>query len=108
MAAADDHTRDELPRTVSQRLSLSASSRNPSFLKPLRDDEDELKSAAIKSLSNYENSKKEKLKQVHGNGRTENTNVDRAEKKQIIEGVLKVIEEDHESFLLLIRERIDR
>ncbi|KAJ0718449.1 putative ABC-type Fe(3+) transporter [Helianthus annuus] len=40
--------------------------------------------------------------------RTGNTHIDRPDKKQIIENMLKLIEEDHESFLMRIRERIDR
>nr|KAJ0189689.1 hypothetical protein LSAT_V11C800398250 [Lactuca sativa] len=119
------HGGDELARSVSQRLSLSASSRNwasaslrdafagapggDAFEKTgIQDDEDELKLAAIERLPNYEGSKKEMLKQVPDNGRTNIANIDHLDKKQLMESVLKIVEEDNETFLRRLRERTDR
>ncbi|KAI3695946.1 hypothetical protein L1987_78952 [Smallanthus sonchifolius] len=95
-------TGDELARSVSGQLSLSASFRNwASANTGVQEDEDELKVAAIERLPTYERSRKEILNQVHAADHP-------PDKKKIITNVLKVIEEDNESFLLRIRERIDR
>ncbi|KAI7730029.1 hypothetical protein M8C21_019980 [Ambrosia artemisiifolia] len=85
------HTQDELARSMSQAFS---------FLEAPRGDEGELINlSAIESLPTFESSKKKMLNQVHDHC---------PDKKQIIQKVLKVIEEDHESFLRCIRDRIDR
>ncbi|KAI3816188.1 hypothetical protein L1987_15879 [Smallanthus sonchifolius] len=82
-------TGDELARSVSLQLSLSASFRNwasASIKEALentgvQEDEDELKLAAIERLPTYERSRKEILNQVHA--------TDPPDKKQIIANVLK-------------------
>ncbi|KAL4575281.1 hypothetical protein LXL04_022123 [Taraxacum kok-saghyz] len=119
---AASHTGDDVARS---QLSLSASSRNwasaslrdafsgapggDAFEKiGMQDDEDELKLAAIERLPTYEGSKKEMLKQVPDNGRTHTTNTGPLDKKQLMENVLKLVEEDNETFLRCLRERTDR
>ncbi|KAI3517159.1 hypothetical protein L1887_16368 [Cichorium endivia] len=121
------HAGDDLGRSLSHRLSLSTSSKNwasasvreafsgapggDAFEKiGIEDDEDELKLAAIERLPTYERSKKEMLKQVPDKGRTDLENIGPGppDKKQLRENVLKIIEEDNESFLLRLRERTDR
>ncbi|KAI3734636.1 hypothetical protein L6452_14110 [Arctium lappa] len=131
MAAA--HGGDDLARSVSQRtLSFSASSRKwasasireafsgalggDAFERLIDDDEDELKWAAIERLPTYERSKKEMLEQVTGGdhkygSRTASSGMvilGHQDKKQLMESVLKVVEQDNESFLRRLRERIDR
>ncbi|XP_024991416.1 pleiotropic drug resistance protein 2-like isoform X2 [Cynara cardunculus var. scolymus] len=125
MAAA--HGGDDLARSVSQRLSLSASSAkwaSASIREAFsgapggdafervgqQDDEDELKWAAIERLPTYDRSKKEMLEQVTAD-HERNAGMEilgHQDKKQLMESVLKVVEEDNESFLRRLRERIDR
>ncbi|KAJ9553698.1 hypothetical protein OSB04_017743 [Centaurea solstitialis] len=131
---AAGHGGDELARSVSQRLSRSASSRKwdsasireafsggvpggDAFerLGQQEDDEDELKWAAIERLPTYERSKREMLEQVTndnnyggnagGNGMVV---LGHQDKKELMESVLRVVEQDNESFLRRLRERIDR
>ncbi|CAH1430816.1 unnamed protein product [Lactuca virosa] len=119
------HGGDDMARSVSQRFSLSASSRNwasaslrdafagapggDTFEKTgIQDDEDELKLAAIERLPTYEGSKKEMLKQVPDNGRTHTPNTGPLDKKHPMESALKIVEEDNETFLRRLRERTDR
>ncbi|KAL8501204.1 hypothetical protein ACS0TY_020672 [Phlomoides rotata] len=77
------------------------------------DDEEELKWAAIERLPTYDRMRKGVLQQVLSNGRVVNSEVDVAhlgsqDKKQLLESILKVVEEDNEKFLLRLRNRTDR
>ncbi|OAY38969.1 hypothetical protein MANES_10G057300v8 [Manihot esculenta] len=77
------------------------------------DDEEELKWAAIERLPTYDRLRKGILKQVLDNGRIDFeeidvTNLGIQDKKQIMESILQVVEEDNERFLLRLRERTDR
>ena len=122
MAAA--HGGDDLARSVSQRLSFSASSRkwaSASIREAFsgapggdaferlgqQDDEDELKWAAIERLPTYERSRREMLEQVTADNAVMVT-FGHQDKKELMESVLRVVEEDNESFLRCLRERIDR
>ncbi|KAK9059824.1 hypothetical protein SSX86_020528 [Deinandra increscens subsp. villosa] len=122
-------TGDELARSASGGSSLSASFRNwaSASIKEafpgapgvdaleknvVQKDEHELKLAAIERLPTYERSRKEILNHDHdhhADGRSGIENLDHhPDKKQIIERVLEKVKEDNESFLLRIRERMDR
>lgn len=111
----------------SRRLSLSLSSRSWAsasvreafgggdvFQRSRReDDEEELKWAAIERLPTYDRLRKGILKQVLDDGRVIGEEVDVAnlglrEKKQLMENILKVVEEDNERFLQRLRDRTDR
>lgn len=132
MAAAV--TRDDLTRSMSHKASLSSPSMKGSmkgwasasirdafgapggdvFQKSgRRDDEEELKWAAIERLPTYDRMRKGILKQVLDNGRViheevDFANLDYQDKKQIMESMLKAFEDDNERLLLRLRERIDR
>ncbi|KAL9165231.1 hypothetical protein ABFS82_06G157600 [Erythranthe guttata] len=129
MAAAV--TRDELTRSMSRRASFSSSpstkgwasaSIREAFGAPggdvfqksgRKDDEEELKWAAIERLPTYDRMRKGILKQVLDNGRIVHGEVDFAnlglqDKKQIMDNMLKAFEDDNERLLLRLRERIDR
>ncbi|KAI7742385.1 hypothetical protein M8C21_015295, partial [Ambrosia artemisiifolia] len=121
-------TKDELPRSMSRGSSLSASFRKwasasikeafpgapggDAFEKSsVQEDEDELRLAAIERLPTYERSRRDVLNQSHDDGRIRRSEIssdDHPDKKESIASVLEVIKEDHESFLLRIRERINR
>ncbi|CAI9105563.1 OLC1v1004508C1 [Oldenlandia corymbosa var. corymbosa] len=77
------------------------------------DDEEELKWAAIERLPTYDRLRKGMLKQVVSNGRVltnevDVTNLDAQDKKQLMESILKVVEDDNERFLRRLRDRTDR
>ncbi|KAJ7971515.1 Pleiotropic drug resistance ABC transporter [Quillaja saponaria] len=77
------------------------------------DDEEELRWAAIERLPTYDRLRKGVLKQVLDNGKVvqnevDVTNLGMQEKKQLMESILKVVEDDNEKFLLRLRERSDR
>lgn len=77
------------------------------------DDEEELKWAALERLPTFDRLRKGIIKQVLEDGRVVGEEVDFAnlgmqEKKQIMESILKVVEEDNERFLRRLRDRIDR
>jgi ABC-type multidrug transport system ATPase subunit len=77
------------------------------------DDENELKWAAIERLPTYDRLRKGMLKQVLDNGRivheqVDVTNLGLEDKKQLMESILKVVEDDNERFLLRLRDRTDR
>ncbi|KAL9419245.1 hypothetical protein AB3S75_037074 [Citrus x aurantiifolia] len=77
------------------------------------EDEEELKWAAIERLPTYDRVRKTMLKHVLENGRIGYEEVDVSElgmqdKKNLLESILKVVEEDNEKFLLRLRERTDR
>uniref|UniRef100_A0A2N9IEM1 Uncharacterized protein n=1 Tax=Fagus sylvatica TaxID=28930 RepID=A0A2N9IEM1_FAGSY len=118
---------DELIRSMSsRRASLQSSSKRSwastsfrevwtgqgdMFQKSGReDDEEELRWAAIERLPTYDRLRKGILKQVLDNGRVgyeevDVTNLGVQGKKQLIESILKVVEEDNEKLLLRLRER---
>ena len=124
---------DDLARSMSQRMSFASSSRKSwasasikeAFTAPGGDlfqrsgrdgreeDEEELKWAAIERLPTYDRLRKGMLSQVLSNGRIVHEPVDVAnlglqDKKQLMESILKVVEEDNERFLLRLRDRTDR
>ncbi|KAK2976352.1 hypothetical protein RJ640_014183, partial [Escallonia rubra] len=121
---------DDLARSMSRRLSVASSSRRSwasasireAFSTPggdifqrsgRQEDEDELKWAAIERLPTYDRLRKGMLKQVLDNGRVVHeqvdvTNLGMQDKKQLMESILKVVEDDNERFLLRLRDRTDR
>ncbi|KAI3442852.1 uncharacterized protein J3R85_000545 [Psidium guajava] len=78
-----------------------------------QDDEEELRWAAIERLPTYDRLRKGMLKQVLDTGRVvqqevDVTNLRLQDKKQLMESILKVAEEDNERFLRRLRDRTDR
>ncbi|KAK9266397.1 hypothetical protein L1049_025254 [Liquidambar formosana] len=76
-------------------------------------DEEELKWAAIERLPTYDRLRKGMLTQVMSNGRVVHDEVDVTklgiqDKRQLMESILKVVEEDNEKFLTRLRARTDR
>lgn len=127
--AGDDLSRTLSGRSLSRKSSFASPSRkgwasasireawnSPAdvFSKSGREeDEEELKWAAIERLPTYDRVRKTMLKQVLDNGRVGYQEVDVADlgmqdKKNLLESILKVVEEDNEQFLLRLRERTDR
>ncbi|XP_027104789.1 pleiotropic drug resistance protein 2 [Coffea arabica] len=125
----DDLTRSISRGSTSRRLSLSISSRSWAsasvkevfagpggdvFQRSRReDDEEELKWAAIERLPTYDRLRKGMLKQVLDDGTVVREEVDVAnlgmqDRKQLMESILKVVEEDNERFLQRLRDRTDR
>ncbi|KAH6773057.1 pleiotropic drug resistance 6 [Perilla frutescens var. hirtella] len=116
---------DDLARTTSSRRSWRSQSirdvwqgpadvftRN-STRRQVMDDEEELRWAAIERLPTYDRLRKGMLQQVVSNGRLVHAEVDVAnlgvqDKKQLMESILKVVEDDNEKFLLRLRNRTDR
>jgi len=77
------------------------------------DDEEELKWAAIERLPTYDRMRRGMLTQIASNGRISREEVDVTklgvqDKKQLMESILKVVEEDNEKFLTRLRARNDR
>ncbi|GFZ17803.1 pleiotropic drug resistance 6 [Actinidia rufa] len=77
------------------------------------DDEEELKWAAIERLPTYDRVRKGMLQQVMSNGRVvrnemDVTNLGAQDKKQLLESILKVVEDDNDKFLRRLRDRTDR
>ncbi|PHT31504.1 ABC transporter G family member 39 [Capsicum baccatum] len=77
------------------------------------DDEQELKWAAIERLPTYDRLRKGILKQTLDVGKTNYHEVDIVhlglqDRKQILENILKVVEEDDEKLFRRLRDRIDR
>lgn len=77
------------------------------------DDEEELRWAAIERLPTYDRMRKGVLRQVLDNGRIVQSEVDvtrlgMQDKKQLMENILRVVEEDNEKFLRRVRDRTDR
>ncbi|KAM5584403.1 pleiotropic drug resistance protein 2-like [Rosa sericea] len=77
------------------------------------DEEEELKWAAIERLPTYDRMRRGMLRNVMSNGRVVNEEVDVAnlgdqDKRQLMESILKVVEEDNERFLQRLRARNDR
>ncbi|TYI31311.1 hypothetical protein ES332_A05G444200v1 [Gossypium tomentosum] len=117
-------------RSMSRRMSLAPSgsqrgwasasireawnSQTDVFQKSGREeDEEELKWAAIERLPTYDRLRKGMLKHVLEEGKVgyeqvDIDNLDVQDKKNLMESVLRVVEEDNERFLLRLRERTDR
>ncbi|GFZ12666.1 pleiotropic drug resistance 6 [Actinidia rufa] len=77
------------------------------------DEEEELKWAAIERLPTYDRLKKGMLQQATSTGRmvrneVDVTNLGAQDKKQLMESILKVVEDDNEKFLHRLRSRTDR
>lgn len=116
---------DDLSRTMSSNRSWRSQSirevwqgqpdvftRNSTRRQAL-DDEEELKWAAIERLPTYDRMRKGMLQQVVSNGRVVHaevdvTNLGAQDKKQLMESILKVVEDDNEKFLHRLRNRTDR
>ncbi|XP_055830839.1 pleiotropic drug resistance protein 2-like [Solanum dulcamara] len=110
-------------RSVSSRSWASASVREVMFTAPggdvfqrstrENDDEQELKWAAIERLPTYDRLRKGILRQTLDDGKINYHEVDVVhlglqDKKQILENILEVVEEDNERFLRRLRGRTDR
>ncbi|WRX26244.1 ABC transporter-like [Theobroma cacao] len=102
----------ELHQSSLRRYSPSvASSRNASevFSMSLQDDEEALKWAALERLPTYERLKKGLLQRSRGQtSEIEVKNLTFHERVKTVERLFKSTEEDNESFLLQLRNRIDR
>ncbi|WCJ41760.1 ABC transporter G family member 34 [Euphorbia peplus] len=77
------------------------------------DEEAELRWAAIEKLPTYDRVRKGMLKQVLSNGKIVQNEIDVTrlggdDKKQLIQSILQVVEQDNEKFLLRLRHRTDR
>ncbi|KAM0023187.1 putative ABC transporter, P-loop containing nucleoside triphosphate hydrolase [Helianthus debilis subsp. tardiflorus] len=122
---AATYSGDDLARSMSRRRSVSSSGRSwasasirEAFSASLaenrkEDDEEELKWAAIEKLPTYDRLKKGILKHVLDDGQIVHEEMDVTllgpqEKKQLIESMFKVVEEDNEKFLKKVRARTDR
>ncbi|KAL0543693.1 hypothetical protein IC582_018796 [Cucumis melo] len=126
--AAAQMVADDLARSMSRRSWASASQRSWAtasirevwqaqpdvFSRSGRqEDEEELKWAALERLPTYDRLRKGMLKHVLDNGRVVHDEVDvtkigMQEKQQLMESMLKIIEEDNEKFLRRLRDRTDR
>ncbi|CAN0926263.1 ABC transporter G family member 34 [Linum grandiflorum] len=77
------------------------------------DDEEELRWAAIERLPTFDRMKKGMLKTVLDNGSVVQNEVDvtklgMQDRKQLVENILKIVEDDNEKFLRRLRNRTDR
>ncbi|GMN39377.1 hypothetical protein TIFTF001_008607 [Ficus carica] len=86
---------------------------NRSARREHEEDEDRLRWAAIERLPTFERLRKGIVEQALDGGRVVRSEVDvtklrTSEKKMIIDGFLKLVEEDNEKFLRKLRDRIDR
>ncbi|KAL8125646.1 hypothetical protein AgCh_013056 [Apium graveolens] len=77
------------------------------------DDEEELRWAAIERLPTFERLRKGVMKQVLDNGKVVSKEIDvtrigYSARKQLMNSILKFVEEDNEKFLRRSRQRIDR
>ena len=87
--------------------------RNSTRRNDVVDEEEELKWAAIERLPTYDRVRKGMLQQVMSNGKVvrnemDMTNLGSQDKKQLMESILKVVEDDNEKFLQRLRARTDR
>ncbi|KAL2509221.1 ABC transporter G family member 39 [Forsythia ovata] len=115
---------DDLAISTTSRRSLSASGSKRSFRDVWEpppdvfsrggreDDEEEVRWAAIERLPTYDRLKKAVFTQVMENGRVKAdevdvTKLDMDRKKQLMDSILKAVEEDNERFLTRLRDRID-
>ncbi|BFG38675.1 hypothetical protein CerSpe_249490 [Prunus speciosa] len=78
-----------------------------------QDEEEELRWAAIERLPTYDRLRRGMLSQVLDNGKVVTDEVDvtklgMQDKKQLMESILKVVEDDNERFLRRLRDRTDR
>lgn len=78
-----------------------------------QDEEEELRWAAIERLPTYDRLRRGMLRQVLDNGKVVTDEVDvtklgMQDKKQLMESILKVVEDDNEKFLRRLRDRTDR
>ncbi|PIN08713.1 Pleiotropic drug resistance proteins (PDR1-15), ABC superfamily [Handroanthus impetiginosus] len=124
---ADPVKRDDLTRSMSRGASFASSgwasaSIREAFVAPggdvfqksgRREDEEELKWAAIERLPTYDRMRKGILKQVLDNGRVIHEEVDfgnlgSQDKKHIMDSMVKAFEDDNEMLLFKLRERINR
>ncbi|OWM79110.1 hypothetical protein CDL15_Pgr003281 [Punica granatum] len=76
------------------------------------DDEEELRWAAIERLPTYDRLRKGMLRQVLDDGQVVHGEIDvrklkMEDKKQLMDNILKVVEEDNEKFLRRLRDRTD-
>ncbi|XVF82763.1 hypothetical protein PTKIN_Ptkin16aG0075400 [Pterospermum kingtungense] len=127
--AGDDLARSMSNRSMSRRMSMGSASRRGWASASVREawnsqtdvfqrsgreeDEEELKWAAIERLPTYDRLRKGILKHVLDEGKVgyeevDIANLDMHEKKNLMESILRVVEEDNERFLLRLRERTDR
>ncbi|OMO88724.1 pleiotropic drug resistance protein 2-like isoform 2 [Corchorus olitorius] len=127
--AGDDLARSMSSRSMSRRMSLGSGSRRGWASASLREawntqtdvfmrsgreeDEEELKWAAIERLPTYDRLRKGMLKHVLDEGKVgyeevDIANLDMQDKKNLMESILRVVEEDNERFLVRLRERNDR
>lgn len=77
------------------------------------DDEEELRWAAIERLPTFERLRKGVMKQVLDNGKVVSKEIDvtrigYSARKQLMNSILKFVEQDNEKFLRRLRHRIDR
>ncbi|XP_047307747.1 ABC transporter G family member 39-like [Impatiens glandulifera] len=77
------------------------------------DDEEELEWAAIEKLSTYDRLRKRMFNMILDNGKVvqkevEVTKLGRQERKQLMESVFQIVEQDNEKFLKRLRQRTDR
>ncbi|XWS66293.1 hypothetical protein CRYUN_Cryun05aG0187100 [Craigia yunnanensis] len=127
--AGDDLARSMSSRSMSRRMSLGSGSRRGWASASIREawntqtdvfqrsgreeDEEELKWAAIERLPTYDRLRKGMLKHVLDEGKVgyeevDIANLDMQDKKNLMENILRVVEEDNERFLHGLRERTDR
>lgn len=73
------------------------------------DDEEALKWAALEKLPTYLRVRRGILAEEEGQSREiDITNLGLVERKNLVERLLKIVEEDNEKFLLQLKKRIDR
>lgn len=115
---------DDLARSMSSRRSWRSQSVRDVWQGPVDvfsrsrqsdavDEEEELKWAAIERLPTYDRLRRGMLTQVTSKGKVYRDDVDVTklgfqDKKQLMESILKVVEDDNEKFLLRLRNRTDR
>ncbi|XP_017984115.1 PREDICTED: pleiotropic drug resistance protein 2 [Theobroma cacao] len=127
--SGDDLARSMSSPSISPKMSLGSGSRRGWASASIREawnsqtdvfqrsgreeDEEELKWAAIERLPTYDRLRRGMLKHVLDEGKVgyeevDITNLDMQDKKNLMQSVLRVVEEDNERFLLRLRERNDR
>lgn len=126
---------DDLARSTSSRRSFGASGSRRSWTgasasfrevwqpppdvftrsgrRQAEDDDEDLRWAAIERLPTYDRLRKGVLSKVLDNGRVVRDEVDVTQlgvqdKKQLMESILKVVEDDNDKFLQRLRDRTDR
>ncbi|PQP96289.1 pleiotropic drug resistance protein 2-like isoform X1 [Prunus yedoensis var. nudiflora] len=117
--AGDDLTRQSSSRGSWQSMSVREMWNAPDIFErsgrqqTVDEEEEELKWAAIERLPTYDRMRRGMLRHAMSNGKvvTEEVNVANLgaqDKKQLMESILKVVEEDNERFLQRLRARNDR